>query len=203
MNTKLAVAGVALVVAVGGAAAFVVGVGPFTGSGGDPAGTPEGAPESTGTVYEVGDGGGSGGGDGSSGDDGGGDGGSGSGDATATATPPPPPFAFTIDNIEQCGQTCREVTATISNQQATSASDVAVYTRIYAGNSTAEGDKVWEGLNEVGTLEGGGAATRTDTVELSLVEAGQVQNNDGWITIVTTVESAERTITFRNNRNVL
>lgn len=194
MNTRFAVVGVALVVAAGGAAAFVVGIGPFTGSGSDPVGTPEGAPESTGTVYEVGDSGGTDGGDGDDGSD----------DATATATPaPPPPFAFTIDSIEQCGRTCRDVTATVSNQQQTSASDVVVYTRIYAGNSTAERDKMWEGLNEGGTLETGGSATRTDRVELSLVEAGRVQNNDGWITIVTTVESAETTITFKNNRNVL
>lgn len=191
MNTKLAIAGVVLVVVVGGAAAFVTGFGPAPGDN-DPAGTPKDAPESTGTVYDVGDSGGSSGGDGG-----------GSGDATSTATPPPPPFAFTIDSIEECGQTCRDVTATITNQQDTSAENVKVYTRIYAGNSTAEGDKVWEGLNEVGTLEAGGSATRTDRVELSLTEAGKVQNNDGWITIVTTVESADTTITFKNNRNVL
>lgn len=179
MNTRLvAIGGVLLVAVAAGTAALVTGFGPAPGDGGsDPAGTPV----PTGTVYE--------------GDAGGGSGDSGSVDSG-------PPFAFTIDRIEKCGRTCREVTATITNRQNETATGVTVYTRIYAGNTTESDDRVWSGTEEVGTLEAGASSTSTKRVELSLMEARKVQNNDGWITVVTTVESDETTITFKSRRDV-
>ncbi|WP_435063014.1 hypothetical protein [Halobaculum sp. EA56] len=193
MNAKAvaAVVGVVLVVGVGGVAAFVAGVGPLGDVGGGSSQVTS-TPESTGTVYD-----GSGGSGGSGGDAGGSDGSAGSDGGNS-----PPPYTFTIESIEKCGQTCRDVTVRLTNNRNETATGVSVYTRIFAGNSTAKSDKVWEGTRDVGTLEAGASTTETSRVELSYSEAYQVQQNDGWITIVTTVESDDVTITFKERRDV-
>lgn len=114
-----------------------------------------------------------------------------------------PPFSFVVDEIEECGQTCRDVTATLHNDMNQSASDVTVYTRIYAGqDNTDEGDLVWEGTDDVGTLNAESSHTTTKRVELSLQEARTVDQNNGWITIVTTIESDETTVTFKDSEQV-
>jgi hypothetical protein len=145
-------------------------------------------------------------------------GGAGGGGTESTATPPPtgtvytqpaegtaedqPPFSFEIDTIEQCGETCRDVTATLYNNQQQGASNVSVYTRIYVGNSTAEQDRIWTGDERIGEMEAGDSDTQTQRVELSRREAFAVQQSDGWITIHTTVDSEETTVTVENRRNV-
>lgn len=167
---------VGVVAAVGGA--FLLGVGPFAGGGGAAdggAGESTATPPPTGTVYTQ--------------------------PAEGTVEDQPP-FTFEIDNIEECGETCRDVTATLYNNQQQAASNVSVYTRIYAGNSTAEEDRIWTGDEQIGDMEAGGSDTRTQRVELSTREGFAVQQNDGWITILTTVDSEETTITFENRRNV-
>ena len=125
------------------------------------------------------------------------------GGSTAIPTATSPPFAFTIDRIEECGLTCRDVTATLHNNQETAATGVTVYSRIYAGrDSTASDALVWEGKQDVGTLEAGAAYTSTRQVELSLQDAQKIDQAGGWITIVTTVQSDERTVTFRDSEQV-
>jgi hypothetical protein len=119
-------------------------------------------------------------------------------DGTSTATPP---FGFAIDNIEKCGQTCRDVTSTLTNQQDATAGNVTVYTRIFAGKGT-DGDEIWRGTEDVGTLPAGDAYTATRQVELSYAEALTISNNDGWITVQTTVETENRTVTFTDERKV-
>jgi hypothetical protein len=127
-------------------------------------------------------------------------GGGGAGVATASSGPS---FAFDIERIEECGRTCRDVTASLHNNGDEPASNVTVFTRIYAGqDNTAEEDQVWSGRETVGALETGGTHTVTKRVELSLQEALAVENNGGWVTIVTTVQSSERTVTFRDSRQV-
>ena len=112
-------------------------------------------------------------------------------------------FAFAIDEIEECGQTCRDVTATLENNQNETASDVTVYTRIFAGADTTDTDDlVWEGSEAVGEMEAGGDHTSTERVELSLQDAREIDQENGWITVVTTVQSDETTITFQDNRQV-
>lgn len=119
---------------------------------------------------------------------------------TATETPP---FSFTIDGVEECGQTCRDVTASLHNQQETTATGTTVFTRIYAGQDNSDSaDLVWEGKEEVGTLEAGGSHTSTERVELSLQDAQKINQQDGWITMVTTVQTDERTVTFRDSEQV-
>ena len=62
------------------------------------------------------------------------------GGTTAIPTATSPPFAFTIDRIEECGLTCRDVTATLHNNQEVPATGVTVYSRIYAGQESTTSD---------------------------------------------------------------
>ncbi len=188
MSTKAVAVGALLIglLVGGGAIAILTGVGPFSGGGEAGASELTEFPTSTGTPYNA-DGSASSG-DGS---------GSGTGDDASGA-----PFSFTIDSIEKCGQTCRDVTATLTNEQNDTATGVTVYTRIYAGNSTDASDLIWEGRQDIGTLEAGGSATETQRVELGYGEAYQVEQNDGWITVVTTVDTDDQTVTFEDQRNV-
>jgi len=91
-------------------------------------------------------------------------------------------FAYTVDTIEKCGQTCRDVTATITNDGNETATSVTVETNIYT-----DGDLIWEGGEEIGTLEAGAEYTSTQRVELSYGDAAKVEDNNGWITIETIV----------------
>ncbi|MDQ2071011.1 hypothetical protein RBH20_00525 [Haloarcula sp. H-GB4] len=113
-----------------------------------------------------------------------------------------PPFAFTVDSIEECGRTCRDVTSTLTNQQNSTADDITVYTRIYAGNTT-DGDVVWQGSEDVGTLEADGSYTTTRRVDLAFSDAYAIEQADGWITIRTTVETADQTVTISDQRDVI
>lgn len=113
-----------------------------------------------------------------------------------------PPFTFTVNEITQCGQTCRNVTVTIHNQQSTAAKNVTVYSRIYAGNNTNPDNRVWSGNKQVGRLQANSSYTGTQTVRLSYSEGYAVQQKDGWITILTTVESDGQTVTFKMRRDV-
>ncbi|MFC7098066.1 hypothetical protein [Halobaculum marinum] len=192
MSTKgiLAVLAIVGVVAVGGAAAFVAGIGPLGDLGGGGSDTVTETPQSTGTVYD------------DAGADGSGDAAADSASAGDDDTNSLPPYTFAVQSIEQCGQTCRDVTVRLDNNRNETATGVSVFTRIYAGNSTDQGDMVWEGKRDVGAMDAGGSTTETSRVELSFSEAYQVQQADGWITIVTTIESDDVTITFRERRDV-
>lgn len=196
MNAKgiAAVLGVVVLVAVGGAAAFVAGVGPLGDIGGGSSDVTS-TPASTGTVYGGAD-------DSGPADSSGGDGGTGTETSDGDTAESLPPYTFSVESIEECGQTCRDVTVRLVNNRNETATGVRVYTRMFAGNSTDRSDKVWEGTKDVGTLGPGASTTETSRVKLSYSAAYQVQQNDGWITIVTTVESDDVTITFKERRDV-
>ena len=118
-----------------------------------------------------------------------------SGDAAATATPEPrPAFATTVDSVETCGETCRDVTSTVSNDGTAAATGVTVYTRIVVGGE-ASGDVVWQGREDVGRLAANDSHTTTRRVELSLAEGAAVERADGWITVQTTIQSDGQTVT--------
>ncbi|SFR89262.1 hypothetical protein SAMN05216559_0601 [Halomicrobium zhouii] len=188
MNAKLlAVVGVGILLVAGVVGALVTGFGPAPGgdSGSDVESFPTETPSNTGS-------------DGASGDGASGDGGT--SDATATATDTPP-FTFAIGNIEECGRTCRDVTSTLTNRRDATADDVTVYTRIFAGNGT-DGDQVWQGSEDVGALDAGESYTATKRVELSYSDGYKIERNDGWITVQTTVETADQTVTFTERRQV-
>lgn len=120
---------------------------------------------------------------------------------TGTTTVARPAFAFTIDGVEECGQTCRDVTTTLRNDGDARATDVVVYTRVFVGNGT-DGDVVWSGSERVGALPAGESHTATRRVELSYSDGLAVRRADGWITVQTTVVSDQRTVTYAEPRNV-
>lgn len=137
--------------------------------------------------------------DSSSSDSSTGDDGSSDGDTQAVTSPP---FAFSIDTIEECGTTCRDVTVTLYNQQNETAENVTVYTRIYAGNSTSKDDRIWQGKEAIGTMSADTSVTDTKRVSLSYADAYAVEQNDGWVTIVTVVQSDDKTVKFEEQRDV-
>ncbi|KAB1198713.1 MULTISPECIES: hypothetical protein [Haloferax] len=197
----LAVVAVLLVVGGGVTVAFATGFGPFAG-GADSSDQPtEPFPTQTPTATQTPTSGGSGDAGGSDGNDGG-DGSSSGDGSTPTTESSSPPFVVTIDRIEQCGQTCRDVTSTLTNQQDADATGVTVYSRIFVGNSTAAEDEVWRGSQEVGDLDAGESFTTTRRVELSFSEAFAVQQADGWITVQTTIQTDQQTLTYTERRDV-
>lgn len=188
-RTTLAAGIVVLLVVVGGAAGLAFGVGPAPGG----AGTSEDIddfPEQTGDSSNGID-------DSSETDDQ-----TAENDGGSTQAVSSPPFTFSIEQIEECGSTCRDVTVTLNNERNQTAENVTVYTRIYAGNSTDEDDRVWQGKKSVGTLDADSSVTKTQRVSLSYADAYAVKQNDGWVTIVTTVQSDDETVTFEERRDV-
>ncbi len=124
-------------------------------------------------------------------------------DSDTTSPDETDPFSFNIDEIEECGETCRDVTATLDNNQDETATNVTVYIRIFAGqDNTDTDDIVWEGTEDAGTVEAGEDHTTTERVELSLQDARKIDQEDGWITILTTVESDDTTVTFQDSERV-
>ncbi|WP_148414429.1 hypothetical protein [Haloferax sp. KTX1] len=192
-RTLLVAATVLVLLTAGVSAAFVTGVGPFSD---DDAESDEPFPTKT-TAPPDDDGGDSGGSDSSDSDSS--DSNSG-GDAAESESVPP--FGVVVDNIENCGQTCRDVTSTITNQQDADSSGVTVYSRIFVGNSTDPDDEVWRGSQAVGDLAEGESYTTTKRVKLSYSEAFAVRQADGWITVQTTIETDDRTLTYTEQRDV-
>lgn len=175
-----------LLVAAGGVYAYDAEIGPFA----DPAG------EDNVTGFPGAEGGE--GGDGGNATTGGSDEG-----ATDEATAGEPAFAFRVSAVEECGQTCRDVTAAIHNTGDADASGVTVYSRIYVGNSTATDDRVWSGRRSVGALPAAGSDEATQRVEFSLSEGYAIRNAGGWITVLTQVESDQRgVVTFEDRYQV-
>jgi len=124
-------------------------------------------------------------------------------DSDAMSSDEMEPFSFAIDDIEECGETCRDVTSTLNNNQDETATNVTVYIRIFAGqDNTDTDDIVWEGTEDVGTMTAGEEHTGTERVELSLQDARKIDQEDGWITILTTVESDDTTVTFQDSERV-
>ncbi|MDY6818086.1 MAG: hypothetical protein SVG88_05425 [Halobacteriales archaeon] len=186
MIRKLLTIGLLVVVLILGAGvALVTGIGPAPGSPGDGSiDTPDGSfptatatPTSTTTTT------------------------TGSTAGTSTATTTGPPLTLTVDRIEQCGRTCRDVTTSLTNRQSHSAEDVVVYSRVFVGNDT-DGDVVWSTKHRAGSLAPGETVTTTDRIELSYSAAYAVMEADGWITIQTTIRTADTTLTITKQYNV-
>jgi hypothetical protein len=121
---------------------------------------------------------------------------------TATATAAGDPFSFFITEITNCGDTCRDISAELTNEQSSEAGNVTTYTRIYAGNTTAEDAKVWENRKQFGAMAPGETQQTTQRVEFSLTDAVTINEKDGWVTIVTTINSEDETMTVTERRKV-
>ncbi len=123
--------------------------------------------------------------------------------AVPTTEPATPRQPFTLETraVEECGMLCRNVTSTVTNEQSTVARDVTVRTRLYAGNDTG-GEVRWEGTERVARLGAGETYETTQRVELPLEAALAIRDAGGWVTIRTTVETADRSVTVTDRREV-
>jgi hypothetical protein len=121
---------------------------------------------------------------------------------TARATDRPAPFAFEIVGIQECGRTCRDVTVDLTNNRETRATEVTVSTRLFAGTDTTSDALVWTGRAAVGAMDAGETVTRAQRIELGFWGAAAVQARGGWITVETTVTSADTSVTFERAERV-
>lgn len=117
--------------------------------------------------------------------------------ANGTSASDDGPYAFTIDSVEECGSTCRDVTVTLENTAPETRRNVRVTTKVYADE-----DLLWTGNESVGALSAGASHTTTKRVEMGLAGGMKIRSNDGYVTIVTVVRSDDGTTTFSERRTV-
>lgn len=117
--------------------------------------------------------------------------------ATTTAEPEPASFLFTVDRVERCGRTCRDVTVTVRNQGGTAAENVDVGVRVLA-----DGEALWTGSQSFDRIGAGESRTQTERVNLGLFGGAKVKANDGYVTIETTIEWDGGQQTFTERRQV-
>jgi len=111
------------------------------------------------------------------------------------------PFTLDTRAVENCGMLCRNVTSTVTNEQATAARDVTIDTRLYAGNDT-DSEVRWRATERVDRIGAGETYVTTQRVELPLEDALAIRDADGWVTIRTTVETADQSVTITDRRDV-
>lgn len=106
-------------------------------------------------------------------------------------------FDLSIENISECGLSCRDVTVSAVNTGNTTAQNVTVETQLEAGETV-----VWRGNDSVSELEPNESSTVTKRVQLGPFEAYAVQQNDGYLTANTTVTWDGGNETFTERRKV-
>ena len=117
--------------------------------------------------------------------------------ATPTATPtateaetPTPTGSLSLDasieSVTECGQTCRDVTYTVTETGGSAVTNLRADITVMSG-----GETVWEGTDTVGDVAAGGTRERTERVELDQGAALTVAGNDGQVTIIVEFTAAE------------
>jgi hypothetical protein len=103
-------------------------------------------------------------------------------------------FVISVQQVEECGQRCRDVTAAVENDGTATAENVTVEARVLA-----TGDELWRGDATIGDLPAGETATRTKRVTIGIFDAAKIQANNGYVTIELTVrwDGGEDTVTER------
>lgn len=107
------------------------------------------------------------------------------------------PFTIDTKRIEQCGNTCRDVTVSLTNNGDNTRKGITVTTKMYT-----DGERIWTGEKSVGTLGSDEATTRTARVQIGFVDAAKVKNNGGTVTIETIVRWNNGSETYREQRQV-
>lgn len=106
-------------------------------------------------------------------------------------------WSFTIDSIESCGNTCRDVAATLENTGNTTRTGVTVTTKVYA-----DGELLWEGTEDAGTLGSGESDTATRRVDVGYTGGLAIESNDGYVTIRTMVSYDGGRTVFEDRKQV-
>lgn len=116
----------------------------------------------------------------------------------AEATTSQQNYSLTVNRVESCGTTCRDVTATLTNRDDVPRENVTVLTRLSVG-----GTVLWSQRERVGRLAPGESYTTTARVHLTFDEALLVQQNGGYVTIERTVRSDAGTSVITRRRQVM
>ena len=106
-------------------------------------------------------------------------------------------YEFAIERVEPCGNFCRNVTAALTNAGGDARRNVTVTTRVYADDEV-----LWTGTETVGRLDAGETRVSTKRVDVGFSGGLKIRANDGWVTIVTLVESASGSTRFEERRKV-
>lgn len=107
-------------------------------------------------------------------------------------------FSFTVNETEKCGKQCREMSVTVANQQDEAAENVTLDFDVYAGSESV----VWNGTEQVGTLESGETESLQLTITVDDEGYEQIVGNWGTVTLQTTVTGENATDEFEHERNV-
>jgi hypothetical protein len=106
-------------------------------------------------------------------------------------------YALSLQQIENCGTTCREATGTLTNEGSETRQDVTVTTKVLA-----DGELLWSSEESVGTLNPGESHTSTRRVNLTYEDGTKIMANDGYVTVVVVVHSKSGTVQFSERRKV-
>lgn len=120
-------------------------------------------------------------------------------------TPPPvntstnssAPLAHTVVNITTCGQTCRLMNTTVTNEGNSTAEDTTVHYRIYSGD-----EQVWRGNRTIGTLAVNETAALETRIEVGMGQGMQIRSNDGDVLIRSNITSSLGTALNETEANV-
>jgi hypothetical protein len=104
----------------------------------------------------------------------------------------PHAFAVTVDDLTECGATCRNFTGTVRYTGEGTARDVTLDVRV-----TAEGSELWNATETVGEVQAGGSYRLVREAEIGYRESSTVLSNDGYVTVWIEVDHAGGTETLR------
>jgi len=108
-------------------------------------------------------------------------------------------FAFAVENISECGRTCRLLDSELTNTMNESASNVTLTFDVYAGGNST----VWEGQKSLGALAANAPDDQSTRIEVGMGGGLEIRQNGGNATIITTVYAGgERRAQFSNTSTV-
>lgn len=108
-------------------------------------------------------------------------------------------FTFAVENISECGRTCRLMDSELTNTMNESASNVTLTFDVYAGGNST----VWQGRKSLGSLDANASDDQSTRIEVGMGGGLQIRQNGGNATIVTTVYAGgEQRAQFSNTSNV-
>lgn len=108
------------------------------------------------------------------------------------------PVSLDVERVQNCGSRCRSVTANITNVGNETLTNVTAETRISAAD-----DQIWTRTHRFGNLSANESANRTARISLGFGDAFLIAQNNGRVTINTTVRWDGGNATFSERRRVM
>lgn len=102
-----------------------------------------------------------------------------------------------IEEVGECGVTCRNVTYVLTNPTETSVTDLTADITLVSGGTT-----VWENERSLGYVQAGDEVTLTDEVSLDRDQMARILENDWEVTINVRLQSANETRTISFDREL-